>query len=35
METNSTFGSNNQGVQIGTLLDQSGESLELVHTFVI
>ena len=35
MESNSTFGSNNQGVQIGTFFDQSGESLELVHTFVI
>ena len=35
MEFNSTFGSNNQGVQIGTLFDQSGEFLELVHTFVI
>ena len=34
MESNSTFGSNNQGVQIGTLFDQSGEFLELVHTFV-
>ena len=35
MEFNSTFGSNNQGVQIGNFFDKSGESLELVHTFVI
>ena len=35
MELNSTFGSNNEGVQIGAFFDQSGKFVELVHTFVI
>ena len=35
MEFNSTFGSNNQGVQIGNFFDKSGEFLELVRIFVI